>query len=352
MADRFTVCCLLNTRAWEAPFTPGEGPDPRALPAGLAAAGMEVRARTLNRFPLNPLARRGTFWAGFDPLRVLRVLLFDRDADVVFSVGESNVALLLLLAPLFRFRVPVMLREVSGRGWAVRDRVTEFVLSRVARVDLLTPQQMGTVPAAAARLRAPPCRSGFAVDEGFFRPLRGAVPGGYVLSVGDDAGRDYPVLIEACRTLAVPLVLRTGSGPAVPPEMRGRTTVRGRLPWTELRALYASAAVVVVPIADVDHPSGITAIFEAMATGCAVVVSAVGSAGDVVEHGRTGLLVPPGDPAALREAIARAVADPALCSRLGAAARAEIEGRLSFRGYVARTEANLRATAAAAVNPA
>ena len=56
---------------------------------------------------------------------------------------------------------------------------------------------------------------------------------------------------------------------------------------------------------------------EAMAHGRPVVASAVGGLLDLVEDGVTGLLVPPGDVAALRSALERLLADPELRARWG-----------------------------------
>lgn len=56
--------------------------------------------------------------------------------------------------------------------------------------------------------------------------------------------------------------------------------------------------------------------------GVPVVASAVGGLPDVVVEGETGLLVPPGDPAALAEALARFFTTPGLAERLGAGAAA------------------------------
>jgi glycosyltransferase involved in cell wall biosynthesis len=47
----------------------------------------------------------------------------------------------------------------------------------------------------------------------------------------------------------------------------------------------------------------------------------VGGIPEVVEHGRTGLLVKPGDPAALAAAIDAVLGDPEVARRMGAAAR-------------------------------
>ena len=53
-----------------------------------------------------------------------------------------------------------------------------------------------------------------------------------------------------------------------------------------------------------------------------VVASRLGGVEELVEDGRTGLLVPPRDPAALADAIARVLLDPALARRMGEAAHA------------------------------
>ena len=76
---------------------------------------------------------------------------------------------------------------------------------------------------------------------------------------------------------------------------------------------------------------------EAMAHGKPVVAGAVGGLVNLVEHERTGLLVPPRDPPALRAALERLLADPALRSRLGAAGREKIVAGYSWEKVVAET---------------
>ena len=69
------------------------------------------------------------------------------------------------------------------------------------------------------------------------------------------------------------------------------------------------------------------AVLEAAALAVPVVASAVGGIPELVEDGRSGLLVPPGDAAALAEAVTRLVRDPEQARRLGRAARAAVAAR-------------------------
>ncbi|MFE7325791.1 glycosyltransferase family 4 protein [Streptomyces sp. NPDC057565] len=66
---------------------------------------------------------------------------------------------------------------------------------------------------------------------------------------------------------------------------------------------------------------------EAMASGLPVVAPAAGGPLDLVDHGRTGLLVPPHDTDAVRAAVGALVADPALAAAYGRTGRAMVEGR-------------------------
>jgi len=95
----------------------------------------------------------------------------------------------------------------------------------------------------------------------------------------------------------------------------------------DVASLLARADLFVLPSTSEAFPN---AAMEAMAAGLPVIASAVGGLLDLVDHGRTGLLVPPSDPAALAGAIASIAADPGRAARLGAAARDEVAQRYSF----------------------
>jgi glycosyltransferase involved in cell wall biosynthesis len=77
-------------------------------------------------------------------------------------------------------------------------------------------------------------------------------------------------------------------------------------------------------------------IIEALAYGRGVIASAAGGITDIVEHDGTGLLVPPGDAAALADAILLLAADPARVVGLGRAGRAHVEQRYSWDSVIGK----------------
>jgi glycosyltransferase involved in cell wall biosynthesis len=101
----------------------------------------------------------------------------------------------------------------------------------------------------------------------------------------------------------------------------------GFVPHDELGPYFERAAVVCVPSRREGY--GFTAR-EAMAYGRAVVTTGVGGLGDAVEDDVTGVVVPPGDSAALRAALERLLGDRDLRERLGAAARAKARAEFAW----------------------
>ncbi|GAB4081393.1 glycosyltransferase [Modestobacter muralis] len=97
-----------------------------------------------------------------------------------------------------------------------------------------------------------------------------------------------------------------------------RISTRGFVEHSAVPGVLASLDLLVLPSAYEEMGS---VLVEAMVAGLPVVASDVGGIPEVVRHGETGLLVPPGDVPALTAALDRLVADPALRARLAAGAR-------------------------------
>jgi len=139
--------------------------------------------------------------------------------------------------------------------------------------------------------------------------------------------------VEASRGLRTVVA---GDGP-LRPRVPGAL---GFVPREEYERLLAGAAVLAVP----SRREGFgVSCAEAMAFGRPVVASAVGGLLDLVRDGETGLLVPPRDPVALRAALDRLLADPALRAQLGAAARAHVAEYCAWDRVTERTIAVYRA---------
>ncbi len=212
----------------------------------------------------------------------------------------------------------------------------------------------------------------YQVDERFWSPRDAPEPAeGLICSAGLEY-RDYDTLIEAVAGLPIEVTIAAASrwsafrfergagATPLPPNVRVVS-----LDYTALRALYASALFVVVPLRDVENQAGITTILEAMAMGKAVIVShtrgqtdvvrdrrrvsradprretqpawarLLGAAGDTAE-GHTGLYVRPGDAADLRRAILFLLAHPEQARLMGANGRQLIEETMGLDLFTAR----------------
>lgn len=92
-------------------------------------------------------------------------------------------------------------------------------------------------------------------------------------------------------------------------------------------------------------------IIEAMLAGRPVVASAAGGPTEIIEHGCSGLLVPPGDPAALAAALASLLDRPAWAERIAAAGRQRALAEFSLRAMLRRLDRFLLATPTMAARP-
>lgn len=128
------------------------------------------------------------------------------------------------------------------------------------------------------------------------------------------------------------LVRRLGIGHAL--------ELPGGLPRSEVLRRLAGADVFCLPSTYEGMP---LAILEAMSLGLPVVATAVSGNPEAVEHGVTGLLVPPESASALAEALLALLLDPELRRSLGEAGRRRVEERFSIERIVDRHLALLAA---------
>jgi glycogen(starch) synthase len=314
--------------------------------AGPRRAGRLGRRGVVRRLGL-ATTRLRQLWA-LDALR--HVLTAARPVDLVHAhQGEDGATLVLALLARALHRCPLVVtlhcsvrHTVTGRSPRARllrvlGGVVELAaLRRADAVVVLVPRTAQLVQAdgvAPGRVRVLP--SGFdpalfarRADDPAPRDVFAAVPRPRVGYVGRLAQQKDPLtLVEAFgRMRQTAHLVVVGDGPlrrAVAAAVRrsparDRITLHGFVPHTEVPAVLAALDLLVLP--SVYEEMG-SVLVEAMASGLPVVASRVGGIPAVVEDGRTGLLVPPGDPDALAAALDALVADPAARSAMAVAAR-------------------------------
>ncbi len=238
---------------------------------------------------------------------------------------------------------------VGARNMLMRDADAFVAMSRAIRDECVSagvaPQKVALIPHGVALERFRPAspeeraalraRLGLPIDGriviyagrllrgkgldtllGAFRDVARAQPSAHLVIAGDGAGQSLSVEAE----------LRAA---AQADGLAGRVRFPGRVDavadWLRASDVFAFPSLY--------EALGI-ALVEAAACGLPAVASRTGGIVDVVEDGRSGLLVPPGDQAALAAALARVVADHALSRGMGEAARAIARSRFDERDAV------------------
>jgi glycosyltransferase involved in cell wall biosynthesis len=218
------------------------------------------------------------------------------------------------------------------------SRAQRFIVSSPAlgeQAEALAPYR--------ARIRVIP----FGID-----PLAWAAGGGVALRATDIsreigpfvlfAGRHVPykgvdVLLHSLQGTSLRAVI-AGDGPqrgaweslARELQLTDRVRFAGDVPDSELRALFHAASVLVLPSVTRAEAFGYVQL-EAMACGKPVVSTDVPSGVSWVnQHERTGLVVPAGQPGALRAALERLMADPSLRQRFGDAGRDRVDAEFTL----------------------
>jgi glycosyltransferase involved in cell wall biosynthesis len=230
--------------------------------------------------------------------------------------------------------------EVTRQGFDGRIGVSEAVARHYERHLGLPPSKI--LPNALSLGPAPPTAGDRAPLAGF-----GLDPEGFVLLVPSrfvpEKGHRY--LLEALTILERrglrPQALLLGDGPVEAVvrsdvERRGladRVRLAPSVDHAELLRLVAAADVFVSASTFEGLPLSMA---EAMALGRPIVATRVGGVPDLVADGVTGLLVPPGDPAALADALSRLMGDAGLRDAMGREGRNAVEGR--YRGEVVGAE--------------
>lgn len=323
------------------------------LAARAAAAGLEVVAlRVAGEFDL--LAA----WRVAQLVRRHRIELIHAHTAHALTLG----AVARWLQPRRRVRLVAARRVdysiyrhsflgLNALKYRAADRLVAVseAVARVLRADGIEPWRIAVVrsgielgrlvrvPHREAELRA---RLGIAPDE----PLLGTVGA----LVGHKGHRHLLAAMPAvlageprARLLVV------GEGPlrgALAEQARalgieGAVVFAGELPAELVPSALRLMRVFVFP--SVEEGLG-TSVLDAMEVGVPVVASRAGGIPELIEHERSGLLVPPGDPQALARAVLRLLREPEFAAALARAAQAHVRAHGSAERMVAETIALYR----------
>lgn len=264
-------------------------------------------------------------WANSEKVAIpLSFLNIRKPMVVILQYPESPLRMLLMMST-------GIARKWDGIGIVARD--ARRILQSKCRVD---PEKIFQYYAARTDLFSP------ADDES-------SAEDGPILSIGV-AKRDYDTMIAALSALPgyqAEIFVSSKYGDRYKGARFSKVAewIRfpGRLTDEELRRRYQQARFVVVPLKPTSHSgAGVTSVFEASASGKAVIATNTGGMNSYVVDGKTGLLVPPGDVRALRDAMKKLWENPALALEMGMAGRRFVEENYSYHGIVESTTAFLK----------
>ena len=329
-------------------------------PPGAALEWIEAAARREERWPGGMVAdHEARYGARYDPARRARHAVYFADLlrrrgvehlHVHFANRATHAALFIhaLTGMPFSFTAHAQDFLVDLGSDALLGEMCARASFVVAVSDWSRRALIERCPEAAAKIHR--VYNGLPLDR-WLEPGAGevaAAPPLRIFSVGRLVEfKGFDDLIEACAGLKSRAVAFrceiAGEGPwrdvlAGRIEQTGVgdcVKLAGLLPQTEIRARLAACDVFALPCR-VDGKGACdvlpTVILEAMAAGRPVVSTRLAGVPEMVEDGRTGRLVAPGDVPALTDALDALGRDPALRQRLGHAGRLRLEAGFSSAG--------------------
>jgi glycosyltransferase involved in cell wall biosynthesis/aminoglycoside phosphotransferase (APT) family kinase protein len=342
----FMLLGSLDRGAWEPTLLFEDAPE--VEPLAERAAGLGVPVRRIPAMPLGPSGARRV-------PGLVRLLRRERP-DVFHAHMSSPVACKWGLTAAVLARVPAVVGTVQVGAYEPPNRSAYLQLRALARgVDrylavsreiaaelvewLDWPAEKVEVVYNAVDIE----RVAVSAPPGLRAQLGGSETRQLVLTPARlNAQKGHDTLLEATAEVPDALFLLAGDGPE-----RGRLEARAaelgvaeRVHFLGRREdvpqLLAACDVFALPSL---YEGSSLAVLEAMAAGIPVVSSAIGGTEELIEDGRSGLLVPPDDAAALAAALRRLLGDPQLREDFAARARERVDAGLTREQNAERVEA-------------
>jgi glycosyltransferase involved in cell wall biosynthesis len=292
-----------------------------------------------------------------EPRAVPRLARAIRDSrcDVVHAHLEYAAVLAPAAARIAGIPAVCTLHHVPERlpaREATKERLAVFSGSRARALIFVSKASMS---AFAARYRPRP-KSWVVIPNGVDLSVFRSEPAAFPADLGIPEGTPVVTMVAAMRgrkghELAIEAwpqvrqdvpdarLLLIGSG-AMEPHLRRLAAGNGTAATvifagsrTDVPGLLRASSLVILPSEAEALP---TVLIEAAACAKAVVASDVGGVSEIVDHRRTGLLIPPRDGRALATAIVQLLADPDRRREMGEAGRRLAEAQFDMRSWAVR----------------
>ena len=256
--------------------------------------------------------------------------------DYLVAVHEAAALPPLLLKRLGILRKPIIVINVAllhpknltrkrRRLWAWLLPMAELVICYASAQTKWLQAEFGL---DAKRLFFIP----LGVDPDYFQETVPDKLGDFCLSVGTNDGKDFATLVKALPTQIKLVVVTDDQNAQVVKENASpgaKIEVRQAVPIADLKRLYETARLHVIPIREMQFSTGQTVLLENMALGKTMIVSDTSAIRDYVEDGLTAICVTPGDVVQLREQIQKSWDNPTRYTHIGQRAARVVRCRFS-----------------------
>jgi glycosyltransferase involved in cell wall biosynthesis len=342
----FTLLELLDREAWQPTLLLDDAVGTESLSA--RAEELEIPVRRVAPMPLG--------LSGARRLPAMIRLLRAERPDVFHAHMSSPVAAKYPLAAAVMARVPAVLGTVHVAEFVPPDHSTYWQLRALSRgVDRYLTVSRDIAVELVERLDWPADKIEVVYNGVDTDRFEMTAPPGLRDELGGGGGRPivltparlneqkgHPVLLEAVAEVPDAVFVLAGDGPerqaleTLAEQLGVTDRVRFLGHRTDIPQLLAAADVFALPSL---YEGSSLAVLEAMAAGIPIVSSAIGGTDELIEQGRSGLLVPAGDAKALAAALRRVLADRALWETFAARARERVERDLTRERMVHRVMA-------------
>jgi glycosyltransferase involved in cell wall biosynthesis len=302
------------------------------------------------------LGKRFGLWSEFLAVSAFPAL---KTCDLIYATGEDVGLPTAVLFRVLRRKKPGIVMRIESPQYG-KTSSKRFIYSQVyrfaaERIDEILCRTQAHINWIGSEYKLRRTRLTFlpeSTDTGYFSPEREGsqisqvefLKQPYIVSGGLEM-RDFDTLIQAVQNLPVSVLICAGS-----PWAKVGHQISGALPANvfvrsfkreEMREVYRRAAFVVLPIKPTLRACGMNVILEAWGMGKGVIASQTEGLKSYIQHGHTGLFVPPGDVDALRSAICYLLETPEAAQRLGTCGQQTVRQEFCLERYLESAAAAL-----------